>query len=197
MSNHGLGCRCWQCLAQVLGIWLDELGQRTKAGAWQIFLTITYASVVYPWARGFPGSGGGIPSSEFGHHCFDDLVSHLEAQLGARVDYIMADQYGSVNGRFHQHALLAAIGLDRYPRPELERCLRKRVGWSRALPFQHGAAYYLARYIGRNLESAEWTVRVGGATVNRDQRAIGREVVAKSADVPRALFHQTLKQRKR
>ena len=176
---------------------MEKLGGETKVGAWQVFLTITYCSVVYPWARGFPGSGCGMPSAAFGRHCFQDFVLHLEARTGERLDYIVGDQFGQLHGRFHQHALLSAKGLDKYPRSELESWLRRRAGWSRALPFQHGAAHYLARYIGRHLESADWAVRIGGEVVNRNQRAIGRDVIAKSADVPRSLFHQTFTQRKK
>src|SRR5690349_270107 len=110
-GTHELGCRCWRCMATIYGDWFDQLGRQTEAGAWQRFVTITYGTVAYPWARGFPGSGCGRPSAEFGHHCFQDFVLHLEAQIGGRLDYIVADQYGSVNGRYHRHSLLAASGL--------------------------------------------------------------------------------------
>lgn len=195
--NHELGCRCWRCLATVFGDWFDQLGRETEAGGWRVFQTISYRTNSYLWAHGFPGYGCGMPSAEFGRHCFQDFIAHLEAQIGERLDYIVGDQFGQMHGRFHQHALLAAKGLDKYPRSELESWLRRRAGWSRALPFQHGAAHYLARYIGRHLESADWAVRIGGEVVNRNQRAIGRDVIAKSADVPRSLFHQTFTQRKK
>jgi hypothetical protein len=195
-GNHEVGCRCWRCMADELGAWFDRLGGETEAGEWQRFVTISYRTRPSPWQRGFPGSEG-MPSVELGHHCFQDFVSWLEAQLGVRVEFIMADQYGSLNGRYHQHSLLAARGLEAYPRSELESWLRRRAGWSRALPFQHGAAFYLAKYIGRHLDSAEWTIQVGGEVIHRDQRAIGRDVVAKSADLPRALFHQNFTRRKK
>jgi hypothetical protein len=196
-GNHEVGCRCWQCLAQLLGIWLDELGGKTGPGVWQIFLTVTFSSLAYPWARGFPCSGSGIPSAEFGRHCFQDFVSRLEAQLGAQMDYVVGDQFGQLHGRLHQHALLSAKGLDKYPRSELESWLRRRAGWSRALPFQHGAAYYLARYVGRNLEDANWQVQVGGEVITRMPDRGGRIVIAESADLPSALFHQNFPRRKK
>jgi len=184
-------------MATAYGDWFDHLGGETEAGEWQVFQTISYRTKPNPWQRGFPNAGDGKPSAEFGHHCFQTFVARLEAQLGERLDFIVGNQFGQLHGRFHQHALLAAIGLDRYPRPQLESWLRKKAGWSRALPFEHGAAYYLARYIGRNLESAEWTVRVGGEVINRDQPAIGRDVVARSTDAPKSWFHQNLTGRKK
>jgi hypothetical protein len=195
--DHSLGCRCWQCLAQVLGVWLDELGNRTKAGAWQIFLTITYSMICYPWARGFPGSRSGRPGAGYGDYCFKLFVSDLSAQLGSQIEHVVTDQYGSLNGRFHQHALLSAIGLDRYPRCALENWLRKKAGWSRALPFEHGAAFYIAKYLGRNLQDANWQVQVGSEVITRKPDHAGRVVIAESADLPRALFHQNFPRRKK
>jgi len=195
--NHELGRGCWRCTANQLGDWFDQLGAQTEAGEWQHFVTVTYRTKVYPWGRGFPSSGSGMPSAEFGHHCFDDFVSQLSARVGARVDYVVGDQFGKAHGRFHQHALLAAKCLDDYPRSSLEGWLRKRAGWSRVLPFEHGAAYYLAKYIGQNLQSAEWTVRIGCEAIGQERDDVGRIAIAKSADLSSALFHQTLPHRKR
>jgi hypothetical protein len=197
ISNHELGCGCWRCTASQLGDWFDQLGAQTEAGEWQHFVTVTYRTKAYPWSRGFPGSGDGMPNAEFGHHCFENFVSELSARVGARVDYIVGDQYGELHGRFHQHALLAANGLDALPCKQLEGWLRKRGGWSRVLPFERGAAYYLAKYIGLNLDAAEWTVQVGRQAIGREKDEVGRIVIAKSADLSSALFHQTLPHRKR
>jgi hypothetical protein len=190
---HELGCRCWRCIANELGGWFDQLGGKTEAGEWQIFQTISYRNS-YLWPS---GSGCGMPSVEFGNHCFQDFVSQLEAQIGARVDYIVGDQFGQLHGRFHQHALLAGKGLDKYPRSALESWLRKRAGWSRALPFQRGAAYYLAKYIGRNLEDANWQVQVRSEAITRKPDHGGRVVIAESAGLPSALFHQNFPRRKK
>ena len=195
-GNHELGCRCWRCMATAYGDWFDQLGGETEAGEWQRFVTISYRTNSYPQGRGFPNSDG-MPSVEFSHHCFQDFVSQLEAQLGARVDFIVGDQFGQLHGRFHQHALLAAIGLDRYPRSGLENWLRKKAGWSRALPFERGAAFYLAKFIGRNLQDANWQVQVGSEAITRKADHGGRLVIAESADLPSALFHQTFPRRKK
>ena len=50
---------------------------------------------------------------------FDRPVSHLETDLGSRLDYVVADQLGSRFGTLHQHAILAARGLSRYPRKKI------------------------------------------------------------------------------
>lgn len=65
--NHKLGCRCSRCVANGLGNWIDRLGAETEAGEWQVFQTISF--------RTSPGSG--IPSPEFGRHCFQDFVFRL------------------------------------------------------------------------------------------------------------------------
>jgi hypothetical protein len=198
-KNHELGCMCSRCTADVLGRWFDLLGTQTTVGRWQVFLTITFSTKSYAWVRGFPSPGSTMPSPGFGHRVFDDFVSQLATQLGSRVDYILCDQTGRRGRRFHQHALLAADGLGEYPRLDLEKWLRRRAGWTRALPFERGAAFYLGRYIGRNLDAAEWDIRVGNdkRVGNPGESAVGHSVIATSAELPKALFHQTMPGRRR
>jgi hypothetical protein len=195
---HELGCRCWRCTAQAYGDCLDLLGGQTKSGKWQYFATITYVTHSYPWSRGFPTSGSGRPTADFANHTFAFFTSQVETRLGARLDYVVADQYGRVNGRFHQHALLAGVGLERYPRREMAEWLRSHAGYSRIVPFEHGAAYYISRYIGRDIQHANWDLRIG------EQKPAGNEtskhagvVVVASVELPKALFHQTMFRRKR
>lgn len=109
---HADGCRCWKCYADQMGRWIDALGADAASGRWQVFATITYATKEFPWCRGFPLMAG-RPKADFAHHLFDRFVAHLESELQSRVDYIVADQLGSINGRFHQHAILAGLGLDK------------------------------------------------------------------------------------
>lgn len=195
-QEHEAACSCWRCYAATLGAWLDDLGARTICGCWILFVTISYRTPNYPWGRGFPIVGLGKPSSDFGHRLFDRFVEHLEGDLGCRVDFVVADDFGSLHGRYHQHALLAAIGLAGYSRREIEGWLKVNAGWSRVLPFRGRAARYLAKNIGRKLETADWRVEVGGPRTLTAAK-VGRTVIATSASVPGDLFHQTFSRRKR
>jgi hypothetical protein len=195
-QKHDPACRCFRCYAAALGSWIDEIGALTTVGCWDVFATISYRTPNYPWGRGFPLIGSGKPRPDFGQRLFDRFVGHLEAELGSRVEFVVADEYGAGNGRFHQHALLAANGLAAYSKREIEVWLKIRAGWSRVLPFREGAARYLAKYIGRRLETADWKVEVGNA-VNRTPVEIGRTVIAASASVPGEFFHQSFPHRKR
>jgi hypothetical protein len=130
---------------------------------------------------------------------FDRLVSHLESQLLSRVDYVVADQLGSINGRFHQHAILAALHLETYPRTRIWAWLRERAGWSRILPFEQGAAFYISRYIGRDANRCDWDLHIANEQGPTKMTAVagGGVDVVRSADVPRDLFKQCHKTRKR
>jgi hypothetical protein len=138
----------------------------------------------------------GKPKADFAHHLFDGLVRHLENELLSRLDYVVADQFGSINGRFHQHAILAAIALDRYPRKQIWQWLKERAGWSRILPFQQGAAYYISRYIGRDANRCDWYPRVGLEPTQVPVQ-VGRTNIVNSADLPRHFYKQSYKERKR
>ena len=166
---------------------------------WILFLTLTFRTMAYPWKRGFPGSGSGKPSPEFAHHVFAALIMYLEREIGEAIDFVVADQLGSLNGRFHQHALLAGKGLDEYPRHKIAGWLNRRAGFARVLPFQKPAAYYLARYIGSGITETEWGLRIGEekAIEKRDGSVSGRSVIVASAELPKMLFHQSLTRRKK
>jgi hypothetical protein len=195
---HERNCTCAGCLALAWGRWLDQLGQRTSCGVWDIFATLTFRTQNLPWTRGFPNSASGRPSPEFAHTFFQLFVSHLESEMGGRIDYSVCDQYGAVNGRFHQHALLSGQGLETYPRKQIEAWLGQRAGFARVLPFQRGAAYYIGRYLGKHVREANWDVRVGEqrmAHVSKPE--VWGNVVVASAEMPKGLFHQGLPGRHR
>lgn len=181
-------------MARVLGQWLDALGSQTTVGAWLLFITITYRAAINPWRRGFPMTCSDRPSPEFSHYVFGSLIEHLEREISSPIAFVVADQYGNAGGRFHQHALVSGRGLDRYPRRKVGKWLRTNAGFNRVLPFKRGAAYYLANYIGRNLEQAEWTLEMGGTqSVHPHQQKAGGIEVARSANLPSDCFHHTLR----
>jgi len=197
-SKHGEGCSCWRCLSYHMGRFIDSMGCQTDSGEWQVFATITYKTKNYPWCRGFPTGGSGRPKAEFAHHLFDRLIVHLESELRSRVDYVVADQFGDRLGRLHQHAILAAQGLAEYSRKQIWEWLKEHAGWSRVLPFEHGAAFYISRYIGRDMNRCEWNLRIGDRQLcDLDVSAIGGVVVAESDNMPKAFFHNSYIARKR
>ena len=199
MEIHEVNCRCVKCYADTLGGWIDELGRKTPAGTWQVFGTLTYATRNYPWQRGFPMTGSGRPHPDFAHNLFADFVLHLETELGQPIDYVVADQFGSLGGRFHQHCLLAAPGLAAHSRTAIWEWFQSRAGWSRILPFEQGAAFYISRYIGRDANKCEWSFRVEEmlAPLQIDKQPLGRVVLVHSAPVGKGLLHTGLKNRKR
>lgn len=189
---------CWRCLSNHMGRYVDSLGAQTDPGGWQVFATITYRTQTYPWQQGFPAGGAGRPKADFAHHLFDRLIMHLETELGSRVDYVVADQLGDKGGRLHQHAILAGQGLADYPRASIWEWLKEKAGWNRVLPFEQGAAYYISRYISRDINRCEWNLRVGDRHLCEiDPAAVGRVVVVQSSDAPKAFFHNSFSARKR
>src|SRR5215472_896572 len=198
MDQHGKGCICSQCLSLHMGRYIDSLSSQTEPRRWDVFATITYRTSIYPWCRGFPTGGSGRPKAEFAHHLFDRLIVYLEAELRSRVDYVVADQFGERFGRLHQHAVLAAQGLSHYPRKHFWEWLKEHAGFSRVLPFEQGAAFYIARYIGRDMNRCEWNLRIGDRQLcDLDVSAIGGVVVAQSCNLPKAFFHNSYSARKR
>jgi hypothetical protein len=181
-----------------MGRYIDSLGLKTISGQWQVFATITFRTPSYPWQRGFPTGGSGRPKPDFAHHLFERFTKHLESELGSAVDFVVADQLGDRNGRLHQHAILSASGLAEYPRTAIWEWLKERAGWSRILPFENGAAYYISRYIGRDVNRCEWNLRIGDRQLcNIDAAAIGGVDVAVSADLPKGYFRNLFSARKR
>lgn len=195
---HEEGCACWQCISYHMGRYIDSLGRQTASGGWDVFATITFRTDSYPWQRGFPTGGSGRPKPEFAHHLFDRFTAHLENELGSGVDFVVADQLGDRNGRLHQHAILSASGLAEYPRREIWEWLKQRAGWSRILPFEHGAAFYISRYIGRDVNRCEWNLRIGDRELlDVDAAAIGGIDLVVSAELPKAFYHNSFSARKR
>lgn len=176
------------------------LAPRTASRKWVLFVTVTFRS---PRRRRDTGQacGSGRPNPGFARHVFLDLVAYLEREIGGHVDYLVCDQLGALNGRFHLHGLLAGVGLDLFPRAKIEKWLQQRAGFARVLPFREPAAAYVSRFITCGVE-AEWDLSIGetrgeekgvGATSGTN----GRSVVVKSAELPKQLFHQTMPGRRR
>jgi len=178
-----------------MGKWIDDLAEETSTGHWQLFGTATFRTPNYPWQKGFPMGGSYKPSSHFVHRTYDQLIRYLEREMNSTVDYVVADQLGAMNGRLHQHFILAAPGLDDFPRRKIWDRLFKRAGFNRILPFEHGAAYYIGRYIGRAVRDCEWDIRLASHPLVAPVafKTGGAEIVS-SAAMPKEAFKNTKKE---
>jgi hypothetical protein len=177
-KKHGASCQCWLCYADRMGAFIDNLGRRTRAGRWLWFVTPTYRTKHFPWAKGFPIEQP-EPSPDFVHNFFAGMIQWIEREVHARVEYFTADQFGEVGGRLHQHCGLSWPGLFEYRWKDLQEKLWKEAGFNRILPWEEDAGYYIGRYIGRDAQRSYWNFRVGHEP-DRPRAEVGRRVMVHS-----------------
>ena len=124
----------------------------TLPGVWQIFANDNVQDTELSVAAGFPDTQArAVPTQILRTTSSNGSWTISKRSLGARVDYVVADQFGNANGRFHQHCLLAAPGLGEYSRESIWQWLKKqRLEFNRILPFENEAAFYISRYVGRD-----------------------------------------------
>jgi hypothetical protein len=161
-----------------MGAFIDNLGRRTRAGRWLWFVTPTYRTKHFPWAKGFPIEQP-EPSPDFVHNFFAGMIQWIEREVHARVEYFTADQFGEVGGRLHQHCGLSWPGLFEYRWKDLQEKLWKEAGFNRILPWEEDAGYYIGRYIGRDAQRSYWNFRVGHEP-DRPRAEVGRRVMVHS-----------------
>ncbi len=176
--KHGVSCECWLCYADRMGAFADRLGKQTAAGSWLWFLTLTFRTPSYPWARGFPMEQP-EPYADFVHHFFAQMIYWIERQIHGPVEYFVADQFGEIGGRLHLHCGLSWPGMFEYRWKDLQGMLSKGAGFNRILPWKMDAGYYIGRYIGRDADRCHWDFRVGAESV-RPPIPVGRRVVVES-----------------
>jgi hypothetical protein len=201
-SQHAPACGCWRCYSQSVGAFIDQLGVKTLVGHWQFFLTQSYRTPSYPWAKGFPRRSE--PHADFVHHFSDYLISWLAKEFGPPAEFFFADQYGESSGRLHQHFGISGPGLstvfekltalhsdgkkNQLPNElkPFQRMLWERAGFNRILPWLHPASFYIGRYIGRDASRCYWDWRLEStpSPESRPAPAVGRVVVAASCNVP-------------
>jgi hypothetical protein len=200
--QHRAGCDCWRCYSLSVGAFIDELGSKTAAGQWQFFLTQSYRTPSYPWAKGFPRRSE--PHPDFVHHFSDFMIGWLAREFGPPVEFFVADQYGETGGRLHQHFGISGLGLSapfsklvalhqakkKNQLPDelkpFQRMLWDRAGFNRILPWLHPASFYVGRYIGRDSSRCYWDWRIESAPspISRPIATVGRVVLAASCDLP-------------
>jgi hypothetical protein len=178
-----------------MGQMIDRQGQLTEARRWLWFVTISFRTPHYPWAAGFPLEEP-KPSEDFANHFFLQMIRWIERQVHARVEFFLAHQLGSLNGRLHLHTGLSWPGLFEYRWKPLQEFIWDRAGFCRILPWKEGAAFYLSRYIGRSVSDCHWDFRIGHDSF-RPPMPIGGHDVAVSAPMPSTEFHRTLRGKRR
>jgi hypothetical protein len=148
------------------------------------------------------------PSPDFVRRFLQAMIRWLEDELRERVEYFVADQYGEIGARLHQHlgitsnALVGAaqeLSTMRRADPKTTRLpyalrpfarvlvegtgkkgiLQEGAGLNRICPWEEDAGYYIGRYIGRDAGRCNWDFRVGSEPV-RLLHSVGRTVVAVS-----------------
>ena len=176
-----------------------------------LFLTLTYRTRTFPWARGFPMEQP-QPHTDFVRNFVGRMIRHLEKELSERVEYFQAEQFGSVGGRIHQHMGLSAPALENPARElaenlaahnhELPKLLKPiqaflwdKAGFNRILPWEKDAGYYIGRYVGRDADRCNWNWSIEDELVPEARQAapVGRIVIAASADLPSANYHNILR----
>jgi hypothetical protein len=192
--KHRAACACWLCYADRMGQFVDDLGRHTAAGRWLWFLTLTFRTPRFPWARGFPMEQP-QPCPDFVRHYFDRMISWIEREVHSPVQYFVVHQFGEIGGRLHLHCGLSWPGLFEYRWKDLQNMLWEEAGFNRILPWERDAGFYIGRYIGRDAGRCHWDFRVGPEPVSHPV-SVGRVVVAESPtpdDSSRA-YRQTLGQ---
>lgn len=134
-----------------------------------------------------------LPSQNSALPKVEGFLLELQEEAGRAIGWMISESFGRVGGRWHCHALIAGvshINMFAWWRRALERFGRCKISKFREAG---GAGYYMAR----NALGPGGDFHIGGKLfdVVRPTLApsqIGRVVVAKSADVPSALFHMTL-----
>lgn len=192
--KHLAGCACWYCLCDRMGQLVDKMGNRTVAGRWLWFITMTFRTADHRWQRGFPMLEF-RPNETFVNHFFDSAMRRIERDIGGPVEYFLAHQFGSQNGRIHLHCGVAWPNtLFEWRWRGFQEWVWEKAGYIRLLPWQKAAAFYLSRYIGRAVGECHWDFRVGREPV-REVVPVGRQIVAISPNVndSSAEYHRTLK----
>lgn len=178
--KHRASCSCYFCFADRIGKFIDDLGKRTEARRWLWFLTLTFRTRHFPWARHFPIEQA-EPHAHFVHRYFSKMIRWVESEVHHPVEYFKADQFGELGGRIHLHCGLSWPGLFEYRWKDLQKKLWREAGFNRIFPWEKDAGYYIGRYVGRDAQRATWDWRVGNsATPTPVLNSIGRELVAVS-----------------
>jgi hypothetical protein len=177
--KHRAHCRCRMCFSDRIGEFVDYLGRRTSGRRWLWFLTLTFRTQDFPWARGFPMEQS-QPFPDFVQHFFRRMISWIEREVHGPVEFFVVHQFGEIGGRLHLHCGLSWPGLFEYRWKDLQEILWTGAGLNRIVPWTTDAGFYIGRYIGRDAWRCHWDFRVGPDRGSVQPVSVGRRVLVES-----------------
>ena len=123
-----------------------------------------------------------LPPTFTAHRRFRAFIRHVERAAGVPVAYFRADEYGERLGKFHLHALVMNVGNLR--RMDWLDEWNRRHGFARIFEYDptKGAAFYIAKYVAKQLGDWEFSENIDVLTQN--QPALLVASTGRKPDVP-------------
>lgn len=142
----------------------------------------------------------GPPVPEFALSQIEEYLLLVQRDAGRSIGWAIGEEYGRLGGRWHCHVLVT--GVKRLSRNFWQREAFRRFGYARIEIFdpRRGAAYYTAKYEGREPGEIHFGGTLAGidlATCEQSRSEGGGHDVAVSVPLPRSYFHLCLPRRHR
>jgi hypothetical protein len=136
------------------------------------------------------------PQSPFTYEILSEVrlfMELLEASVGAPIGYIIAEEIGELNGRWHLHLLISGVSAD----------IRRSIWWSAAFQIwgrtridaydpQKAAAFYAAKYAAKQLGAIHLCGTLRGISMDDCEHPcaviVGGEDVVRSDSMPSAFY---------
>ena len=145
-----------------------------------------------------PASKLNTPWTPFTHKILAEVrlfMEMLEQSVGAPIGYIIAEEIGELNGRWHLHLLISGVTSD----------IRRKIWWSAAFQIwgrtridsydpKRAAAFYAAKYAAKKLGAIHLCGTLRGKSMedcgNKNRGvAVGGQDVARSPEMSEEFFH--------
>ncbi len=129
------------------------------------------------------------------------FFADLQRAAGNPIGWVLGEEFGQIGGRYHCHSLVT--GVSHLRRDHWWEEAHRRFGRTKIAQFepQKAAAFYTAKYAAKQLGGLHFGGTLAGidlekstAPIHEPRRGI---IVARSATLPRALFHMTYPRRHR
>lgn len=137
------------------------------------------------------------PTQDEARHGIWEYFEDLRQQAGKPIQWLVAEEFGKVGGRFHCHGLASGVGHLR--RDFWWQEAFRRFGRTQIEPFdpKRGAAFYAAKYASKTLGEIHFGGTLGSEGPSSDLPASGGKArpVAPSAAMERDFYHMSLGRR--